>query len=100
MIDVVSEEIFPLRDLVSRHNLRGRSGKPLHFSAVYRWSNSGLEWLLVGGVRYTSDAAFQQFCEARTAARSGQAASPVVRQPASRRRAIEKADRELAALGL
>lgn len=99
MIDI-ADGIFPLKDLPKRHNLRGRSGKLLHFSTVFRWAQRDLETLVVGGVRYTSDDAFQAFCNARTAAKTGRPVETASRQPAARQRAIDKAHRELATLGL
>lgn len=48
-----------------------RRGKRVHYSTVYRWATKGargrvLESQLIGGVRYTSIAALNQFFETTT----------------------------------
>src|SRR5689334_22581299 len=64
MLDIRTEELFPLRDVPKR--IPKRAGRRLHIATVYRWAQHGLggtrlETLRVGGTRYTSLAALQRF---------------------------------------
>jgi hypothetical protein len=72
-------------------------GRP-HISTLHRWRLRGvrgvkLETCLVGGRRFTSIEAIDRFIAATTAAANGEA--PPTRTPSQRKRAIERAEREL-----
>lgn len=59
-----SAELISLKDAVKY--LPKRGGKKVHYSTMYRWATKGargrvLETTMVGGIRYTSIAALQQF---------------------------------------
>jgi hypothetical protein len=74
-------------------------GRP-HVSTLYRWHLRGirgirLETILIGGRRYTSQEALERFFAATTAAANGAPTPP--RTPKQRQRAIEQAEREIAA---
>jgi hypothetical protein len=75
-------------------------GRP-NASTIWRWYKCGvrgvrLETLVVGGRRFTSREAIQRFIERTTAAVDG----PRICTPAIRRRAIERANRELDLAGI
>jgi hypothetical protein len=60
-----------------------RRGKKVSLATVYRWTQSGcngirLHTVMVGGVRYTSPLAIEQFVANLTAARDGTAPSRVL----------------------
>ena len=76
---------------------RSLPGRP-HASSLYRWCRKGvrgvkLQTWLVGGRRYTTIAALEQFIAATTAAADGEPALP--RTPRQRDRAIHAAEQEL-----
>lgn len=73
-----------------------------HLSQLYRWSMVGLrgvklEWLQIGGKRYTSVEALDRFYARLTAAAGGEAAP--VAPTKLRKKQIEAAERELAEAG-
>jgi len=76
---------------------------PAHVATVWRWIQTGcrgvrLESVLVGGKRFTSEEALQRFFERGNAAADGK---PIpARSAKQRERAIEAAERELAAAGI
>lgn len=66
LIDVASEDLFPLSHL-ARRLPRRRQGRPVAPSTVHRWRCPGirgvrLECLRVGGCWHTSMPAFMEFC--------------------------------------
>jgi hypothetical protein len=74
-----------------------------HVATVWRWVQSGcrgvkLETVLIGGRRYTSKEALERFIERTTAAANGDVIP--VRTAKQRQKAIEVAERELAAAGI
>jgi len=117
MIDVLNEEILPLREAVKLPLF----GKRLDLSTLYRWSTVGcrgirLETVQVGPTRCTSKEALVRFIHALTEkaglgksprhapAPKDRAAAPepvdVDRLPAHRRRQIQAAQQRLAASGV
>jgi hypothetical protein len=83
---------------------RRRAGKKTSLQTLYRWSNPPgcrgvvLRTIQVGATRCTTRAWLAEFFERLTAARQGAEATTVT--PASRRREVERAERELTALGI
>jgi Protein of unknown function (DUF1580) len=87
----------------------GRRGRPVTLSCVLRWVLTGtkapsgevirLEALRLGGRWVTSREALQRFAE-RLTPRVGTKPAPSPRSPAQRRRAGERAARELENLGI
>jgi len=97
MIDLTSEQLLTLSE--AARLLPGR----VHVSTLHRWRLRGVQGIhldtaFVGGRRYTSREALARFSEAVTAARDG--ISSPIRSPASRERAIKRAERELDAAGI
>lgn len=77
-------------------------GRP-SVTTLWRWRTRGvrgvrLDTCAVGGRRYTSREAIQRFIAATTAAADGEPAP--LRTPHERQRAIDRAERELDALGV
>jgi hypothetical protein len=59
---------------------RRTGGRRVHVSAVYRWASRGirgvrLEWVQVGGIRYTSREALDRFVAALSGAAPADAAA-------------------------
>src|SRR5947208_1991902 len=78
-------------------------GRP-HVSQVYRWAMRGLrgvrlEWVQVGGRRFTSREAIDRFISAMTAAAKGEALPPPAASTAARRKRDAQDTRELAGAG-
>lgn len=103
-IDPQSETVLSLTDAAREYPWpRRRGGKLPNVATLYRWSLGGcrgvlLETIQVGGTRCTSLEAIDRFIEAGTAATGiGQT---VLRSPAGRQRAIERAERELSEAGI
>ena len=97
MIDVMNEELLALSAAA-----KVTPGRP-HVSTLWRWHQRGikgirLETAIVGGRRFTTRGAIEQFIAATTAAANGEA--PPVRTPRQRQRAIDAAERELAKAGI
>jgi hypothetical protein len=97
MIDVTTEDLFPLRDAPKR--LPGRPS----LATCYRWSLAGcrgvrLETVQVGGSRWTSAEAFSRFVATLTAARDG--SPPVPQSPAKPCRQNAETARRLDELGI
>jgi hypothetical protein len=71
-IDIRTEDLIPLNDVPKLKSMpRGRQGKPIHYSTIYRWALRGtkgvkLETLRVGGRICTSLPALQRFFDAAT----------------------------------
>ncbi len=99
MIDLQTEKVISIRDACQMLPRR-RGGKRPHFATLYRWIQRGvrgvrLESIKVGGEFCTSVEALQRFCE-----RCTDPTAPKSRTSKTRQRAIDKADRELAAEGI
>jgi hypothetical protein len=108
MIDFNEEALISLQE-AAKILPRRRAGRPVHVSCVYRWTQIGVKGILlesiqVGGCRCTSRAALNRFFEKLTAqADAGRQSIPTpqpVRLSAARRKAIETAERKLAAAGI
>ncbi len=105
-IDITTETVITLAEAARLIPAR-RRGRKTHVSCIYRWTTAGcrgvvLESVQVGGTRCTSREALARFFERLTsraapATRSGLALD---RSVAERRRAIERAGRELDQLGI
>jgi len=105
MIDSTTEDLLPLSEVP--HELpRRRRGHKLALSTVYRWTSSGcrgvvLESIQLGACRYTSREALQRFFEILTQKSVGSMSGELSpRSTAARRRAIERADKDLDKLGV
>ena len=97
MIEVATEQLVHVR-AVPRILPRQPNGKRVHISAVYRWMSRGvrgvrLEFVMVGGRRYTSVEALQRFAERLTGSASAQPVREVT--PRRRKREIERAAQRL-----
>lgn len=104
MIDIATEDIFPLAELPKRLPARRRK-KPLHISTVFRWAASGingvvLETIRVGGALHTSIEAVQRFSEALTAKRNSHGDAAPIRTPTQRRQSQKQAAKILDAAGI
>jgi len=102
MIDPNSETLISLADAAKSLPPR-RAGKRPHVSCLYRWTAAGckgvlLESLQCGGTRVTSKEALTRFFQRLTRANGPAPESPP--SPARRRRAAERAERELAREGV
>lgn len=102
MIDITCETILTLSDAAK--SLPRRSGRRIHVSTLYRWSQRGcrgirLETAQLGGSRITSMQALQRFCERLSDADPCVSAQISV-TPARRRREIARAERELEQEGI
>ena len=102
MIDITTETVLTLADAAKR--LPTRSGRRIHVSTLYRWSQRGcrgirLETAQLGGSRITSMQALQRFCERLSDADPCVSAQISV-TPARRRREIARAERELEQEGI
>src|SRR4051812_3681693 len=93
-IDLSSETLLPLAAVPERLP-PGRSGKPLSFSAVWRWALKGiktpqgiikLETVKLGGRLLTSEQALQRFAERQSAWMEGANDAPPPRTPGKRQR--------------
>jgi hypothetical protein len=111
VIDLAAEQPIPLA-AACRLVPPGRNGRKTHISTLIRWITAGsrapsgervrLEAVRVGGRWLTSASALQRFAAALTP-RLGDdppAATPAPRTPSQRRRAAERACRELQDAGL
>lgn len=98
-IDLQSEDVLSLTQAAKTLPRRRRGKKP-HVATLYRWAANGLrgvrlETLQVGGTMCTSMEALQRFFD-----RLGDRSSPVSTATSiPRRRAMEKADEQLAKEG-
>lgn len=103
MINIHSEQLVHVNE-VPAHVPKSTSGKKVSLATCWRWIQRGcrgvkLETLLIGGKRFTSLEALQRFAEATTAAADG--ALPFsTSTPSARRKAHEKACRELDEAGI
>lgn len=83
MIDPHNDVLIPFSELPRR--LRKRGAKRLHLSTIYRWSNRGLrgvrlDYIKIGGSRYTSKEALSAFIDACSATEKNQAPEPLRRK--------------------
>jgi hypothetical protein len=70
----------------------------LHLGTIYRWSQTGLRTVVVGGVRMTSEKWVREFIERKTAARDGERAPIQPTNPPGRplgRRRLKEVHRDL-----
>jgi hypothetical protein len=100
VIDPNNETLISLADAAKSLPTRRRRKRP-HVSCLYRWTTRGckgvvLESLQCGGTRVTSKEALGRFFEALTYPDS----SEPRRSPTRRRRAAERAQRELERQGV
>jgi len=100
-IDPNQEELVSLTE-AARLLPRRRGGKKAHCSCLYRWSTSGckdviLETIQIGGTRCTSREALARFFEklTKTSNPTGHRAASSERCTQHRKRAAEKASRQL-----
>jgi hypothetical protein len=97
MIDTTAEKMIRVGEAAS-----AIPGRP-HKATVWRWVLRGvrgikLETIVVGAMRYTSREAIERFIAQTTAKANG---DPIpIRTPRQRERAIERAEKELAAEGI
>jgi hypothetical protein len=82
------QEFVCLREVPDR--LPKRNGRKLGLATIYRWAKDGcqgvrLETWQLGGCRYTTPAALEQFVADLTAARAARATGPWPCPPAGRR---------------
>jgi hypothetical protein len=104
MIDIHEETVIPVREIPARIPDNPRTGKKVNLATVFRWSQRGvrgikLETILIGGTRHSSLEALQRFSDRATAVADG-ATSAIVSTPPARRKAHEKASRELDEAGI
>ena len=101
MIDIINEELIPIREVPKRLPPRP-GGRRLHTSAVYRWIQRGvkevhLEAVRIGGTTYTSAEALQRFADRQSQVSAVD--SVVAIQPTrSRQREIDEAARKAEAI--
>lgn len=98
MIDVSTETTIPLSE-VPKH-IPARNGRRVHRATVWRWAADGvrgvtLETVKIGGATYTSTEAIARFAAACSAADD-----PGERTAYPTPAAVERADRELTAMGI
>jgi hypothetical protein len=79
---------------------RRRGGKRVHIATIHRWATAGyrgikLKFVQVGGTRCVRRADLERFLEETTAAATRATVPAAARSPAARRRAIERANRDL-----
>jgi hypothetical protein len=101
-IDIQTENPIPFGKAAKLIPNR-RGGQGIDPCTLWRWATRGirgmkLETILIGGIRYTSAEALQRFFERTTAAANGETVA--VRTSKQRAKAIEAAERELAAAGI
>ena len=102
MIDVDNETLVEV--IHAPREFPSIGGRRPHKATVYRWCTRGvrgvkLETLLIGGTLCTSVEAIRRFILATSQRKAG-AAEELTRTPAQRRRASERAARELEKLGV
>lgn len=100
MIDISTEHLISIREVPCRLPPRP-NGKRVHISAVYRWILRGvhgvrLESIRIGGTTYTSTEALQRFAD--QLGRPGHGSLQPTITTATRRKQIERAEREVKAI--
>jgi hypothetical protein len=98
--DLFDEGLVPLA-AASKLLPKRRAGKATHRATLFRWAQVGvkgvrLEVVQVGGVKCTSRAALSRFFQRLTSGGD----SPPAHTKAQRKRRIERAERELASVGI
>ena len=101
MIDIQTEQVFPLMDLPDY--APRRRGRKIAKSTGWRWAKVGvrgvrLETLMCGGVAHTSHEKLQEFFEKITAVANGDAIP--ARSTKQREREIAAAEKELNEFGV
>ena len=104
MISLADENLIAIKAVPDHVPRNSRTGKKINQATIWRWLQRGcrgvkLETVLIGGQRYTSLEALQRFAEATTAAADG-TSTVTTSTPSARRKAQEKANRELDAAGI
>lgn len=104
MIDTERETLRTFKESARLDFPRGRKGKPKHVASVHRYALNGcrgifLEWVQIGGQKYTSKEAVKRFIERLTLQANPRAAEST-RTPRQRENAIATAERELAEAGI
>jgi hypothetical protein len=107
MIDLLTETVLGLKD-AAKLVPSARQGRPVSFACLWRWVLHGakapdgervrLEAVRLGGRWVTSREALQRFAERLTPQAQDQPAPP--RTPRQRRRAAERAEKELERMGI
>lgn len=97
MIDISNEDLLTLSEAAKL-----LPGHP-HLSTIHRWRLRGargvrLETVVIGGRRYTSQSALEEFVAKTTAASDGSSVS--IQHCGSRANAIAQAEKELSADGI
>ena len=98
MIDIHAEQLVAVKEIPGYV-----PGRP-HLATCWRWIQRGcrgvkLDTVLVGGKRYTSTLALQTFVERTTAAADG-TSTVTASTPSAKRKAHERACRELDEAGI
>jgi hypothetical protein len=106
-IDLRNEEVLSLAEVTKLACFqRRRGGKRLNVATVWRWCSTGvkgvvLETVMLGGTRATSVEAVERFVDTLTIQQAHQRPAPQpTRTTAQRTKAIEAAERRLAAAGI
>src|SRR2546427_130282 len=109
MIDVTTESMIGLA-AAAKLVPPGRRHRPAHLSTILRWIRAGakapdgttvrLEAVRLGGRWVTSKEALQRFGERLTPDLGGAGERPAPRTAGRRRKASERAEKELAKLGI
>jgi Protein of unknown function (DUF1580) len=101
-IIVVEESVFPLAELPDHLPLK--NGKKVHRSIGFRWRHGlrgvCLETVRCGGALHTSVEALQRFFDRLSALDATTTTAVTGTIPAGRRKAVERAEQELASLGI
>lgn len=102
MLNLPSEDSLPIREVPAE--IQKTTGQRPHLATIWRWVQRGcrgvkLETVLVGGRRFTSRQAIQNFVLETTAAADGNQSAETV-PSAVRIRAIKEADRDFDEAGI
>lgn len=102
MIDLTSETVLSFAQAAQRVP-SFRAGKKTNVSTLFRWAQKGvggikLDSARLGGRTITSVEALQRFSDALSRERDVSTPDPIRTAP-SRRKAVERAERDLAASG-
>ena len=103
-IEISKEALVSVGEIPSYVPRNARTRKKINLATPWRWIQRGcrgvkLETVLIGGKRYTSVEALQRFVERTTAAADG-TSTVTASTPSARKKAHEKANRELDAAGI
>lgn len=99
VIDPLAEELLTLREAAKL--LPGANGKKASYASIWRWAQRGvrghrLPTVLVGGTRYTTTGAIQDWVQQTSA---GPSDGSRERTPSHRAKAVEIANRQLEEMG-